>query len=976
MLAHEKTGDYDESQHAGSVVWISHAGKLLRCSPEQLRHVMHDVRELDRTINGPQNFHTLLEQIAKQQRYADISQEGLEEMHWPAVPSELQPHFRARGKRPLSELRAEDAPDSQSHGPKEPRLEEVVGPEDPGELQSAGSGLRPGESRGPGRCDPQSRKEEQGQELPGDLRDRRRVQPMGDRSCGGEFQGQGGSGTLRSLPVSTTARGFQRGEISEASRKRKSSGTPPGSDGPSGKDDYQAGTGRGRRPRVMGQSGRDGDELTADPDQHVRDESTHAGTREQHDPSVGISPAAPGEDGSSREVSHGHHRLRSRSPYPTRTEPGNESANSTNLVSFAASKTAATDTSELHDFISYVDQLDVLEMELSLAPRDVHKKKGCWVVNAKAKKNVEVVLRKLSKQEQDQFDEAMQKELDSFLSADAVQICASHGIPQERIMQMRWIYTWKPVMDEKGVQTGRKAKARLIVKGFQDPRLMHLPREAPTLSCLGRNLLLSNAARNEMPVCTGDIKTAFLQGDETEKHEDIFGMPPPEVRIRLQMRDDEILRIVRAVYGLLNAPKRWYEALTRFLIDDGWVIHSLDKCLFKRVHGNNVVGYLGVHVDDVLCAGKGYEYEQAISRLRSRFPFGAWECAQDTSVTYCGCEIKQDADFTIHVTQERFALSIDEINLSKERRCEVQEEVTFEERRLLRQTLGALNWRATQSSPWLLATVSHLQGCLESATIADVLSVNKLVRLQRKNFCEGLHFPVIRDDVTIVSFTDASWATRRDGSSQGGQITLLMGKTALTGAKTPFCVLSWSSKRLRRVARSSTSAEAQMSANALDSHEFAKLAQYDLNYGGTIQLKKADDYLSSFESGLICDARNIYDGIVKVETSGLKMEEKRTAIELLAIKERLNQAQVTLKWVDGDQEMADGLTKPWRHEPLLKAMRAYHWRIVYDPEVQSARRKRALRYQNPVVSSVDDQYWLHCLFSLDVSDARRVFEPW
>ena len=65
--------------------------------------------------------------------------------------------------------------------------------------------------------------------------------------------------------------------------------------------------------------------------------------------------------------------------------------------------------------------------------------------------------------------------------------------------------------------------------------------------------------------------------------------------------------------------------------------------------------------------------------------------------------------------------------------------------------------------------------------------------------------------------------TRRDGSSQGGQITLLMGRDILTGSKTPFCVLNWSSRRLRRVARSSTSAEAQMSANALDNHEFANL---------------------------------------------------------------------------------------------------------------------------------------------------------
>ena len=135
--------------------------------------------------------------------------------------------------------------------------------------------------------------------------------------------------------------------------------------------------------------------------------------------------------------------------------------------------------------------------------------------------------------------------------------------------------------------------------------------------------------------------------------------------------------------------------------------------------------------------------------------------------------------------------------------------------------------------------------------------------------------------------------------------------------------------------------------------------------GEKIVLSKADDYLSSFESCMVCDARNIFDGIVKVETSGLHMEEKRTAIELLAIKERLGQARVTLKWVDGDQELADGLTKPWKHDPLIRALHGQFWRIVYDPEFQSARRKRAMRFQHPNV----DQYWVHCLYSLDLSSA-------
>ena len=88
------------------------------------------------------------------------------------------------------------------------------------------------------------------------------------------------------------------------------------------------------------------------------------------------------------------------------------------------------------------------------------------------------------------------------------------------------------------------------------------------------------------------------------------------------------------------------------------------------------------------------------------------------------------------------------------------------------------------------------------------------------------------------------------------------------------------------------------------------------------------------------------------------MEEKRTAIELLAIKERLHQAAVDLQ-VGGRRTGTCGrstVTKSGCHEPLLKALYQGWCRITYDPNFLSARKKRAQRYQLCV-----DEHWLHCL---------------
>ena len=260
--------------------------------------------------------------------------------------------------------------------------------------------------------------------------------------------------------------------------------------------------------------------------------------------------------------------------------------------------------------------------------------------------------------------------------------------------------------------------------------------------------------------------------------------------------------------------------------------------------------------------------------------------------------------------------------------------------------------------------MSHLQGCVETATVSDLLEVNKLVRWQRRYATHGLTFVHNPQDTMVVTVTDASWATRRDGSSQGGQITLLMSKSVMHGETSHFSVLCWGSRRLRRVARSSTSAEVQMSGNALDQHEFCKLFMIIMEEPNKIDLRQPDNVLRSQESCLISDSKNVYDGLEKVETSGLHMEERRTAIELLGIKERLAQANIRCRWVSGDQELADGLTKPWQGEQLVKALQKTRWSIIFDPEFISAKRKKQLGKLKHLECG-DLNLWLRSVFLLD-----------
>ena len=115
-----------------------------------------------------------------------------------------------------------------------------------------------------------------------------------------------------------------------------------------------------------------------------------------------------------------------------------------------------------------------------------------FAVNSARRKRVEVSERKLTESDRKLFKKAKELELQSWLD-------------QERVMRARWVLTWK--------STG-KAKARLCVLGFQDPDLTEVPHDSPTLSAASEALIMQWVASHKYRPISGDIKTAFLSGDE------------------------------------------------------------------------------------------------------------------------------------------------------------------------------------------------------------------------------------------------------------------------------------------------------------------------------------------------------------------------------------------------------------------------------------------------------------------------------
>jgi len=601
-------------------------------------------------------------------------------------------------------------------------------------------------------------------------------------------------------------------------------------------------------------------------------------------------------------------------------------------------------------FIQKVDNHDsCCEIVLNVSSRDVHQtnRNGQkeWRLNEKPKRRAEVQFRHLNDQDKLDLLRAMQGEVGSYLENEAVAIASRHGVPSERVLGMRWVLTWKVIQNDQGETTGCKPKARLIIKGFQDPDLLNLRKDSPTLSTQSRNVLLSVSAMQLWTVQTGDIKTAFLNGDKTEYQRAIYAEPPEEVKGMLGMKSHEVFRILKAIYGLLHAPRCWYQKLDSVLVDQGWVKCRLEPCVWKLFQNGKLQGLVGGHVDDLLICGdlENQYFCQKIDLLRQAFPFGSWKNAQKESLTFCSCELVQKQDFSIELNQEKYADSISEINMTRERKQCQDSPLNDVEKKQFRVVLGGLAWRSTQTAPWLCASTSYLQGCFQSAIVGDALELNKLVRAQQHYSNTPLHFSSDVQKPMLVTFHDASWSNRRDLSSQGGMITVITSEDILSGKASSFSPVSWQSKRLPRVCRSSTAAEIQMASTAIDSHEFLKQLFLDLFNEQQISLSVLDDCLKQMKSLIVTDSKNMYDSVMKIESSGLQLEEKRLAVEVLSYRDRLGAAGVDCRWVDSDQQLADTLSKAFCYDAFLNLFQRRQISIFFDPSFLSAKKKRALR---------------------------------
>ena len=473
----------------------------------------------------------------------------------------------------------------------------------------------------------------------------------------------------------------------------------------------------------------------------------------------------------------------------------------------------------------------------------------------------------------------------------------------DRIMGSRFVMT---VKQEEAAPA--RVKARWCLQGHLDPDLRAKAEagdlQSPTLSQVGRATLFQLIASHKWRLRLGDIKGAFLSsGELPPQYRPLYARLPPGGIPGVP--SNALIEVIGHIYGLNSAPSAWQKTLTNALLDVGFLQSKYDPCLFYMREGERLTGIYGVHVDDCATGGSGTKYEQALEELKCKFEFRKWRLDDGE---FCGARYIQDPSTgCISMTQQKFCEKLHPLRMSRARQAEKESPLTPEEVRCLRAINGGLNWLSSQSRPDLSTQVSFSQQSFPQPRVSDALAANLAIR-RAKQYAELplVFHPIPAENLAVMGHSDAAYANGRDGATQAGYLVSFTDKTVNDGQVRSWSPAFWRSYRLPRVVNSTLSAEAQAMTAATGMLEWVQLLLSEALDGHQC-LRASWSSERQRASAILTDCKSLYDHLVS--KSSPTLDDKRTALDVVIIRESLAKMKASLRWIPTDRMLADALTK-------------------------------------------------------------------
>jgi hypothetical protein len=207
--------------------------------------------------------------------------------------------------------------------------------------------------------------------------------------------------------------------------------------------------------------------------------------------------------------------------------------------------------------------------------------------------------------------EAMDREVASFRAMKCIETVPMQNVSRgSNLVTTRWVFTIKTKEDGT-----KRYKARLVARGFEDDERDKVTRDSPTAANSSQRLVLQVLAERQWTPTSWDFETAFLQGKPIERA--VYIAAPPGYAPA-----DACWRLRKPVYGLVSAPKAWFDRLREIIEKHGFSADLSDEAIFRLQNAaGDVIGVLAIHVDDTIGGGTP-EFYQMMDRVAEDLKVG------------------------------------------------------------------------------------------------------------------------------------------------------------------------------------------------------------------------------------------------------------------------------------------------------------------------------------------------------------------
>ncbi|GJV60010.1 putative ribonuclease H-like domain-containing protein [Tanacetum coccineum] len=387
--------------------------------------------------------------------------------------------------------------------------------------------------------------------------------------------------------------------------------------------------------------------------------------------------------------------------------------------------------------------------------------------------------------------EAMQEEMQQFVNQDVWKLVP---LPEGKTaIGTKWIL--KNKRDARGIVV--RNKARLVAQGHrQEEGIDYDEVFAPVARIEAIRLFLAFASYMGFMVYQMDVKSAFLYG---EIDEEVYVTQPKGFEDPFYPK--HVYRVVKALYGLHQAPRAWYARLSTFLLKHNYRRGTIDKTLFIKKNSRDII-LVQVYVDDIIFGSTNQTWCDEFEVLMK----GEFEMSAMGELTFfLGLQVKQQPD-GIFISQDKYVQDmLRRFDMESVRPATTPYEAAKPKSKdepddavnvhLYRSMIGSLMY-LTASRPDIMFAVSACSRHQVTPLTSNLNAVKKIFKYLKGQPKLGLWYP--RDSPFVLeAYSDSDYA----GSNGDRKSTT--GGCQFLGRR----LISWQCKKQTVVATSSTEAE-------------------------------------------------------------------------------------------------------------------------------------------------------------------------